>query len=154
MKTTEWNWIEIKGIDSLPDFEKQVLLYQRNRNKHYAIIGSLRAISKDGYQWTFNNFNDIFNMFGLDFTGKEIEKGVKFNPTHWCKIEIPKSKIEYNDLFVGIRVKVTFIEEGKKIEEIGTVDVLNPQSNTFILRHEDKKNSMRVIEEWETITRI
>lgn len=86
-----WNWIEINSVKDLPDFNKQVLLYEKKDNKHYAIVGNLKSIDVNGYHWNINNNNPTFDMFNIFNELKNIDK---FKPTHWCDIEIPKTKKE------------------------------------------------------------
>ena len=83
-----WNWQKImKGNKNLPNFNTPVLLYEEKDGKKYATVGRLKSIDGNGCHWSSNGSNSIFDMFNmLD----EMKTKDKFNPTHWCEIEIPK----------------------------------------------------------------
>ena len=84
-----WNWqkIEINGKHTnLPEFNENVILYEYRDKKHYIVVGHLSSIDGNGLHWKLNtnDFFDIQSIFGMQKPKDVIQ------PTHWCRIEIPK----------------------------------------------------------------
>ena len=71
--------------DNHPDFGNTVILLEKKDTKLVsATLGSLKAITKEGFEWTYcgeNSFS-IESMFGIK------PKPNTFNPTHFAKFEI------------------------------------------------------------------
>lgn len=87
-----WNWKKIEGIETLPKFDRPVVLYQKKGEKKYALIGWLTAIDANGARWSYNNSIDLFNLFNFATPAKDDDK--TFKPTHWCDIEPPQDEEE------------------------------------------------------------
>ena len=84
-----WNWIKIKTIEDAPPFNVPVALYEEKNGNKYALIGMLTSIDANGYHWESNTDNSLLGMFNL-FNQLQVENKDKFNPSHWCEIEIPE----------------------------------------------------------------
>jgi len=83
-----WNWIKIKEVKDLPDFNKVVLLYQQSADESkYVTVGYLESIDVSGFHWTYGQSIDLLSeIFKLTSRPKK----ESFKPTHWCEIESPK----------------------------------------------------------------
>ena len=77
------NWI--KTEDKLPDFGKNVLLFEKSE-QNKCDVGNLVSIDARGNNWSTSPKIESFGKF---FGGRIINK-IDFNPTHWCEIILPK----------------------------------------------------------------
>ena len=155
-----WNWIKINSIKDLPDFNRPVVLYQKKKNgKEYAMIGVLDSINAEGYHWTQTALTaNIFDMAGFFNTKPKDD----FKPSHWCDVDRPVEEaevglVELNQLSHGMYVKVVFLDDENdniKTEETGTVEFVNHEKKTFILRHDQKESSIRGISSWEELHKL
>lgn len=92
-----WNWQQIVVPGSkqlnLPDFDKQVLLVEKRKDKYYGQIGSLKSLDINGPHWSVNS--DVFSqIFGNMFSTKQQYETTEFRPTHWCVIQLPQEEPE------------------------------------------------------------
>jgi hypothetical protein len=72
------NWIETSK--NLPQFNKTVLLVKEGIEPK---VGFLKSVDAEGNHFTESNYNNMDNIFfGMGMQPK-------FNPTHWCEIELP-----------------------------------------------------------------
>jgi hypothetical protein len=153
-----WNWKRIKSVKDLPDFDRAVLLYQKKKGKEYATVGVLKSVDAGGYHWGSGMTGGLFDfasMFG-DTMSED------FKPTHWCDVVVPEEEpkfgpIEYDEVRHGMYVMVTF-EDGenknKITKETGTVEFINRKMETFVIRHDKKKASVRIMTECKEVELI
>jgi len=60
------------------------------------------------------------------------------------------SNVDLTDLKWGDFITIYFNEEGNEISEMGSIEFINYEAKTFILRHMNDKNnpSVRIMNEW------
>jgi len=79
------DWISVE--ESVPEFEKVVLLFGTLKGRSIVSVGWLQSIGKEGHY-----FRTDKDVIGMDiFLGKTNSMSV----THWCEIELPN--IEKDD---------------------------------------------------------
>jgi len=76
-----WNWKKINGIADLPEFDKEVMLFQEGSD--LAVVGWLKSVDTSGAHWKLGRYNTYNGL--LDF----LSINNIFEPTYWCEIEIP-----------------------------------------------------------------
>lgn len=154
----EWKWIKIEGINDLPKFNRPVLLYQKKGGKEYATVGELKSVDANGYHWggaTTGGLFDFASMFGNQIADD-------FQPSHWCDVVTPKEEpkvgpINFGQLRRGMHVKVVFLDDENdniKTEETGTVEIVNWKKKNFVLRHDQKENSIRIMNKWQELHKL
>lgn len=66
---------------------------KKKNGKEYAMVGILKSIDATGYHWVTNVDNSLLGIFNIfDDLQTDKNKKNKFNPTHWCEIEVPKEE--------------------------------------------------------------
>ena len=102
--------------------------------------------------------SDIFDFGGI--FGNAMRED--FQPSHWCDVVTPKEEpevglINFGQLAHGMYVKVVFLDDENdniKTEETGTVEFVNRNKKTFILRHDQKESSIRGMSSWEELHKL
>ena len=154
-----WNWIKINNLKDLPAFGRPVLLYQKKKDgKEYATVGELKSVDASGYHWGTGLTGGVFDFNSI--FGNQISED--FQPSHWCDVDRPKEEpkvglINFGQLAHGMNVKVVFLDDENdniKTEETGTVEFVNHEKKTFILRHDQKESSIRGISSWEELYKL
>ena len=84
-----WNWKKINSMCDLPEFGKEVMLFEEGINT--ALKGWLKSVDIQGNHWKlgershYNAFQDFINAKSC------------FEPTHWCEIETPEKETLKNN---------------------------------------------------------
>lgn len=88
------NW-QTASTTNKPDFDHPVFLAkeeidENGKVKFSVAVGVLKSINSKGLNWEVQGDNNIFNNFGFNIPS---DNDNKFQPTHWCEIELPKKNI-------------------------------------------------------------
>lgn len=86
----------------------------------------------------------------------EFMKRASLEKLNWCDVIICKEEVKiglinFEQLQKGMYVKVVFLDDENnniKTEETGIIEIINDNKKNFILRHDQKKSSVRIMNKW------